>query len=177
MLLQRIHYCMPRFIRSLMRSFTPSLGVVILMAAAVQAAEDGQPIAVIVSAQPGLAPSIDADELGLIFWRKKLYAAHGLALHPVNLHSEHPLRLMFSQWVLHSAPRSQINYWNGLYFHGVQPPYTVQSEEAMIRYVAETDGAVGYIDACHVDDRVKAVFWLTAGKVSADAPTLRCDSN
>lgn len=169
MLLKRIHHCS--------RGLIQILGVVALMMATVQAAEDNRPIAVIVPAQVGLAPSIHADELGLIFWRKKLYAEHGQALHPVNLHSEHPLRLKFSQWVLHSTPRSQINYWNGLYFHGVQPPYTVQSEEAMIRYVAETDGAIGYVDACHVDERVKAVLWLTPSKVSTDAPTMHCDAN
>lgn len=153
------------------------ISMLILMALSVHAAEENRAIAVIVPAQAGLAPSIHADELSLIFWRKKLYAEHGQPLRPVNLHSEHPLRLNFSQWVLHSTPRSQINYWNGLYFHGVQPPYTVQSEEAMIRYVAETDGAVGYIDACHVDDRVKAVLWLMSGKVSTDAPAVRCDAN
>lgn len=169
MLLQQRHHRLSRLVSL--------LSMLMLMAASVQAADDNRPIAVIVPAQAGLAPSIHADELGLIFWRKKLYAEHGQALHPVNLHSEHPLRLKFSQWVLHSTPRSQINYWNGLYFHGVQPPYTVQSEEAMIRYVAETDGAVGYIDACHVDERVKPVLWLSSGKVSADAPTMRCDTN
>lgn len=160
-----------------LRALFLSMGLLMLTGVAAQATDDNRPIAVIVPAQAGLAPSIHADELGLIFWRKKLYAEHGQALHPVNLHSEHPLRLKFSQWVLHSTPRSQINYWNGLYFHGVQPPYTVQSEEAMIRYVAETDGAVGYIDACHVDERVKPVLWLSSGKVSADAPTIRCDTN
>lgn len=149
----------------------------LLMADISIAAEDNRIIAVIVPAQASLAPDVHADELGLIFWRKKLYAAHGQALHPVNLHSEHPLRLKFSQQVLHSSPRSQVNYWNGLYFHGVQPPYTVQSEEAMIRYVAETDGAIGYIDACHVDDRIKPVFWLTPSKVTSELPALRCDSN
>lgn len=141
------------------------------------AAEENRVIAVIVPAQSALAPDVNADELGLIFWRKKLYAAHGQALHPVNLHSEHPLRLKFSQQVLHSSPRSQVNYWNGLYFHGIQPPYTVQSEEAMIRYVAETDGAIGYIDACHVDERIKPVFWLLPNKVTSELPALRCDSN
>lgn len=149
----------------------------LLMADICVAAEDNRIIAVIVPAQTALAPDVHADELGLIFWRKKLYAAHGQALHPVNLHSEHPLRLRFSQQVLHSSPRSQVNYWNGLYFHGVQPPYTVQSEEAMIRYVAETDGAIGYIDACRVDDRIKPVFWLTPSKVTSELPVLRCDSN
>jgi len=149
----------------------------LLMADISVAAEDNRIIAVIVPAQASLAPDVHADELGLIFWRKKLYAAHGQALHPVNLHSEHPLRLKFSQQVLHSSPRSQVNYWNGLYFHGVQPPYTVQSEEAMIRYVAETDGAIGYIDACHVDDRIKPVLWLGPSKLTNEPPALRCDAN
>ena len=149
----------------------------LLIAGMVHAADDNRIIAVIVPVQAGLAPDVHADELGLIFWRKKLYAAHGQALHPVNLHSEHPLRLRFSQQVLHSSPKSQINYWNGLYFHGVQPPFTVQSEEAMIRYVAETDGAIGYIDACHVDDRIKPVFWLTPSKLVSEPPVLRCDGN
>ena len=143
----------------------------------VQAAEDNRVIAVIVPAQSVAAPEVAADELGLVFWRKKLYATHGQALHPVNLHSEHPLRLRFSQLVLHSTPKSQVGYWNGLYFHGVQPPFTVQSEEAMIRYVAETDGAIGYIDACHVDDRIRPVFWLTAARVLTEQPALRCDAN
>lgn len=154
-----------------------ALCVGLMLVAAVNAAEDNRVMAVIVPAQPELAPEVHADELGLIFWRKKLYASHGQALHPVNLHSEHPLRLRFSQQVLHSTPKSQINYWNGLYFHGVQPPFTVQSEEAMIRYVADTDGAIGYIDACRVDDRVKPVLWLTPTKLASEPPALRCDGN
>lgn len=149
----------------------------LLLAASTQAQEDNRVIAVIVSAQAGLSPEVHQDDLALIFWRKKLYATHGQALRPVNLYSEHPLRLRFSQQVLHSSPRSQVNYWNGLYFHGVQPPYTVQSEEAMIRYVADTDGAIGYIDACHVDDRIKPLFWLMPGKLTAELPALHCESS
>lgn len=161
--------------KALMRSCLLAVGLLCMTHHAV--AEDTRTIAVIVPAKPGLAPEVQADELGLVFWRKKLYASHGQALHPVNLHSEHPLRLRFSQQVLHSSPKSQINYWNGLYFHGVEPPYTVQSEEAMIRYVAETDGGIGYIDACHVDDRIRPVFWLSPGKLASEPPALHCDGN
>jgi hypothetical protein len=78
----------------------------LLLVCTAEAVEDNRIIAVIVPAQAGLAPDVHPDELGLIFWRKKLYATHGQALHPVNLHSEHPLRLKFSQLVLHSTPRS-----------------------------------------------------------------------
>jgi len=158
------------------RCWIYSAALCLLLTGPATAVEDNRVIAVIVPAQAGLAPDLHPDELGLIFWRKKLYAAHGQALHPVNLHSEHPLRLKFSQQVLHSTPRSQVSYWNGLYFHGIQPPYTVQSEEAMIRYVAETDGAIGYIDACHVDERIKPLFWLTPSKLTSELPALRCES-
>ena len=166
----------PRMIFNLRRWRQAACVIGLFVVLEAEAVEDNRVIAVIVPAQAVLAPDIHADELGLIFWRKKLYASHGQALHPVNLHSEHPLRLKFSQLVLHSTPRSQVNYWNGLYFHGVQPPYTVQSEEAMIRYVAETDGAIGYIDACHVDERIKPLFWLTPSKLTSELPALRCDS-
>jgi len=139
------------------------------------AMEDNHPIVVIVSAQPTVAPDIHADDLSLIYWRKKRYAMHGQPLRPVNLSSEHPLRLRFSQQILRSLPSSQVSYWNGLYFHGVQPPFTVQSEEAMIRYEAETDGAIGYIDACRLDERVKPLFWLSDGKLVTEPPSLHCE--
>lgn len=133
-------------------------------------------IAVIVSAQQADPVDISSNELSLVYWRKKLYAEHGQALHPVNLSAEHPLRIRFSQWVLHSTPKSQVNYWNGLYFHGIQPPYSVQSEEAMMRYVADTENAIGYVDACHVDDRVRVMLWVTPSRITSDAPALKCES-
>lgn len=139
--------------------------------------EDGKVIAVIVSAQSPLANELHANELPLIYWRKKLYGAHGQSLRPANLHAEHPLRLLFSDWVLRSSPAAQIGYWNGLYFHGVQPPFSVQSEEAMIRYVADNDDAMGYVDACRLDTRVKAIFWIGAGKMGSEAPVLHCDAS
>lgn len=133
-------------------------------------------IAVIVSAQPAYAIPLPASDLAPIYWRKKLYGHQGKPVHPANLAADHPLRLRFSQQVLHSSPRSQVGYWNGLYFHGVQPPYTVQSEEAMIRYVADTESAVGYIDACKLDERVRPVLWITPSKILSDPPALRCAS-
>jgi ABC-type phosphate transport system substrate-binding protein len=115
------------------------------------------------------------NQLSLIYWRKQLYWPKGLRIKPVNLSTEHPLRLQFSQAILGSAPKTQIDYWNGQYFNGVLPPYSVNSEEAVLRYVTQTNGAVGYIDACLVDDRVKAVIWLTPNDdVLSNKPVLNC---
>ena len=118
-----------------------------------------------------LAPN----QLSLIYWRKQLYWPNGQRIKPVNLRSEHPLRQQFSQTILGSLPKAQIDYWNGQYFDGVLPPYSVNSEEAILRYVAQTNGAIGYIDACHIDERVKAVFWLMpSGNLLSDKPALNC---
>jgi ABC-type phosphate transport system substrate-binding protein len=111
-----------------------------------------------------------SNQLSLIYWRKQLYWPKGLRIKPVNLSTEHPLRLHFSQTVLGSAPKAQIDYWNGQYFNGVLPPYSVNSEEAVLRYVTQTKGAIGYIDACRVDERVQAVFWIFQNQISTHAP-------
>lgn len=115
------------------------------------------------------------NELSLIYWRKQQYWPKGQRIKPVNLRSDHPLRQHFSQTVLGSPPKKQIDYWNGQYFNGILPPYTVNSEEAVLRYVAQTNGALGYVNACHVDNRVKAIMWIEQDQISTAAPeNLRC---
>lgn len=107
------------------------------------------------------ALKLTPENLNPIFWRKQRYWPKGLTIKPVNLDIQHPIRLQFSQIILGSLPSAQVDYWNGQYFNGIKPPYAVKSEEAVLRYVANTKGAIGYIDACLVDDRVNAVFWIS----------------
>jgi ABC-type phosphate transport system substrate-binding protein len=113
-----------------------------------------------------LAPN----QLSLIYWRKQLYWPKGLRIKPVNLSTEHPLRQQFSQTILGGLPKTQIDYWNGQYFNGVLPPYSVNSEEAVLRYVSQTNGAIGYVNACAVDGRVKAFFWIINNQITANTP-------
>jgi ABC-type phosphate transport system substrate-binding protein len=128
-------------------------------------------IAVIVASNQSIDDlKLAPNQLRLIYWRKQLYWPKGLRIKPVNLSTEHPLRQQFSQTVLGSAPKSQIDYWNGQYFNGVLPPYSVNSEEAVLRYVTQTNGAIGYVNACAVDERVQAVFWIIQNQMSTHAP-------
>lgn len=136
-------------------------------------AESGAPVIAIIVHSDEL--KVATNELSLIYWRKQLYWPKGQRIKPVNLRSEHPLRQQFSQTILGSLPKKQIDYWNGQYFNGILPPYSVNSEEAVLRYVAQTSGAIGYVDACHVDSRVKAVMWIEQDQISTAAPeNLRC---
>lgn len=153
------------------------LGYCILSSMSLNAhAEETPPLAVVVSAnaQFGSTQQLTAHELTQIFWRKKQYWHNGARIHPVNLHAEHPLRLMFSKVVLNSLPNEQADYWNGLYFHGTTPPYSVQSEEAVLRYVSSTKGAIGYVSMCDIDERVKPLLWIDQRTISTNKPDFNC---
>jgi len=140
-------------------------------------AEETRPLAVIVSSNPETAviQQLSPRDLGAIYWKRKQYWQGGTRIRPVNLHAEHPLRIHFSKVVLGSLPNEQADYWNGLYFHGTTPPYSVQSEEAVLRYVNLTKGAVGYVDACKLDDRVKPLLWINDSMISSSKPALDCE--
>lgn len=118
---------------------------------------------------------LDVNELSLMFWRKKLYWADGKRIQTLNYSATNPLRLQFSMSVLKSTPENQTDYWNGLYFHGISPPHVVSSQEAMLRFVSDTSGAIGYIDACKMDERVKPMAWINSDHtVLTTAPELNC---
>lgn len=145
----------------------------LLIVGVVPALAADEPLAVIVS--PVHARSLNKEDLALIFKRKKQFWGDGSKLQPVNLSVAHPLRRMFSLAVLKSSPEELDKYWNGMYFHGISPPFVVSSEEAMLRFVAETPGAVGYVPFCHADHRVAVAFVMTpAGHVSDDTDSVSC---
>jgi ABC-type phosphate transport system substrate-binding protein len=138
-------------------------------------AADKPAIALIV-AHEHVIKNFSLSELKLIYWRKKTYWADGQPIHPVNLPSDNALRLQFSNAVLGSTPSTQNDYWNGLYFHGTSPPHVVYSEEAVVRYIQETKGSIGYIDACKLDTRIKPLLWIMPnGDISNNAPSINCN--
>ncbi|WP_028079758.1 substrate-binding domain-containing protein [Solimonas soli] len=117
------------------------------------------PIAIIVP--PARAEArLERDELALIYQRKRQYWPDGARVQPVNLAADSPVRLAFSRAVLGADPAALESYWNEQYFRGVRPPYVVASNEAMQRFVAETPGAIGYVDACLVGSGVAVIGWL-----------------
>lgn len=136
-------------------------------------ADENNTIAVVVGSSQNIEQlKLSDKQLSLIFWRKQLYWPHGRRIKPVNLNSNQPLRLHFSQAILGSLPKEQIDYWNGLYFNGVLPPHVVNSEEAMLRYVTQTTDSIGYVSACKVDERVKPLFWLTGDTITTSKPSV-----
>jgi hypothetical protein len=110
-----------------------------------------------------------------IFLKKTLLNAAGVRWIPVNLSADHPVRRAFAQQLFNKLPENMESYWNAQYYQGIMPPYVVDSEEAMLRFIDSTPGAIGYISPCHLDKRVQVILKLTLsaplGKSCAPPPT------
>lgn len=149
--------------------------IALLYAGLARAEQRSSVIAVIVPTQEQAEKlKLTPSSLKLIYLRKQLFWPNGKRIIPVNLQSEHNLRNQFSQAVLGSLPKQQIDYWNGLYFNGIQPPHSVNSEEAVIRFVTDTKSAIGYVNACAADERVKTLLWIDGDDISTQQPLLDC---
>lgn len=108
-------------------------------------------IAVIVAAD---APPIELEQGSLrdIYLKKIFVDVAGRKLVPVNLPPDNPLRRTFSLALFHAAGDEFQGYWNQRYFHGVFPPYVLASQAAVVRFVARTPGAIGYVLPCYLED-------------------------
>jgi hypothetical protein len=52
------------------------------------------------------------------------------------------------------------DYWNQMYFQGVLPPHVIESEAGVMRFVAQTPHAIGYISACSTDSTLRVVLLI-----------------
>jgi hypothetical protein len=119
-------------------------------------------IAVVVAAGHGEPAALVPAAVANIFRRKRQFWGDRTPIVPVNLPAGHPLRRDFSQRVFGRSPQDLQAYWNDQYFHGVLPPAVLASEEAVLRFVVETPGAIGYVWSCNLDRRVLVVASLSA---------------
>ncbi len=89
--------------------------------------------------------AIAAREARRIFLLRQRFWHGGRAIAPVNLPASSELRRDFSVKLLGRTVKELTEYWNDLYFHGTEPPPVLESERAVLLYVARTPGAIGYV--------------------------------
>lgn len=100
-------------------------------------------MAVIVPAALDVHP--DANAVRRVFLARQRFWRAGIVARPVNQRAQSPLREAFSRAVLGGRVQDFAGYWNDQYFHGTAPPPTLASDEAVLRYVTRTPGAIGYV--------------------------------
>jgi len=144
------------------------LAVALAVSAAAPATRATEILAVI--GHPGTAAARNQREIADIFRGVLRLDTAGHRVVPLNLPGDHPLRRAFSLALFHQLPQQMETYWNERYFHGVSPPYVVASVEAMLRFVAATPGAIGYVPGCAVDARVTVIAEIEADELVDACP-------
>ena len=90
--------------------------------------------------------SIDRKLLQDAFLRRATRWSDGQPINPVDLPASSPARLRFSSEALRRTVDSVKIYWLQAIFsgHGVPPP-ELDNDEQVVRFVARTAGAIGYV--------------------------------
>jgi hypothetical protein len=80
------------------------------------------------------------------FLKKTTRWASGEQIRPVDLRFDSPVRHQFSERVLRRSVSAIRNYWQQRIFSGRGvPPPEVESDAAVVRYVQQHPGGVGYV--------------------------------
>lgn len=125
---------------------------------------------VIITASAAPRLTFDRNTLRDVYLKKIFVDGRGQRLTPVNLPGGAPLREAFAHTILHMDDGQLQDYWNKQYFQGVSPPYVLASSDAVVKFVAKTPGAIGYVAACQVDASVRVVMTITLPSRPGDEP-------
>jgi hypothetical protein len=92
------------------------------------------------------AASVDRQFLLEVFLRKRTRWPNEQPVRPVDLPTDSPTRERFSNEALGRSLSAVKAYWLQVIFsgHGVPPP-ELDSDEQVVRFVARTAGAIGYV--------------------------------
>ena len=116
-------------------------------------------VAVIVHPSNGAA--LSQDDLNKIYMGRSKSFADGKAAEAVNLADSVAARADFDQKALGRSSSQMKAYWSKLVFTGKgTPPKELGSEQEVLDYVANTPGAIGYVSASAVNDKVKVALSL-----------------
>jgi ABC-type phosphate transport system substrate-binding protein len=113
--------------------------------------------------------SVSNEELASIYLIKKLQWPGGLPIVPVNREAAshartrfsdlvlRQARTRFSDLVLRQAPNALAAYWNQMHFKGKLPPLIQESDAAVLAFVQNVPGAIGYVGAGSAPVNVKVL--------------------
>jgi hypothetical protein len=136
-----------------------ALGALLAITAASVNAEE-HTLAVIT--HPSRPIALTTNDLRRFFLKQRRFWPDGSPVIPINRSAATPTRTAFDQRVFGAEISSLAAYWNQRYFEGLFPPLTLDSDEAVQRYVAARPNAVGYVDAAAVDGSVHVAVRLPA---------------
>lgn len=131
--------------RAALRALSSLLGVVLLNPVRTLRAEEA-PAFRVISHPSRPERGVERSFLADAFLKKVTRWSDGEVIRPVDLGPQTAVRQKFTTRVLKRSVRAVRNYWQQRIFSGRDvPPPELDSEEAVLVFVAKTPGAVGYV--------------------------------
>lgn len=104
-------------------------------------------LVVIVNAARGQA-ALPRSFVAAVFLKKTTVWDDGVTVRPVDLRPDAPIRTVFSDQILQRPLGAVRMYWEQRIFSGRDvPPLELDSEDAVVRYVASHPEAIGYVSS------------------------------
>ena len=104
--------------------------------------------------------AISAKQLADIYTSKKNFWADKTQIVPINREASSAERERFSEAVFNLSPQELAEYSDQLRFQGKLPPLVQASDEAVLGFVRNIPGAIGYINANHPVSGVKILMQI-----------------
>ena len=94
-----------------------------------------------------LETSLSRSQIAAIYLLRITAWPDGSHIVPVNREASSEVRERFTAAVLQEDGAALAAYWNEMHFMGKEPPVVQESERAMLAFVQNVPGAIGYISA------------------------------
>ncbi len=120
----------------------------------------------VVIVHPSRTGELSRSVLRQIFLKQRRFWSDAEKITPVNQPAGSDTREAFSRTLYDRPSRGHLAYWNRAYFHGLLPPITLDSDRAVVLFVAQRPNAIGYVRASVVDDSVAVATRLPAAAAS-----------
>ena len=92
---------------------------------------------------------------------KKIDYIHSIPIYPVNLSSNHTVRELFRERVLHMTTKEIKQYWTRAHYKGKRAPITQNSIQSIIKFIQEIDGSISYIYTKETPKNVKILYKMS----------------
>lgn len=112
----------------------------------------------VISSTQAPVTTISIQQLADIYLLKKTFWSDKVQVVPINREASSQEREKFSGVVFNLPPQELAEYWNKLRFQGKLPPLVQTSDQAVLNFVRNVPGAIGYINAIQLPPDVKVLL-------------------
>lgn len=104
---------------------------------------------------------LSKNQIAKIYLGKMKHYSNGEKIKAVNLSKTSKTYKKFNKAIIKKSDAALNRYWSKLKFTGKgKPPKTLASEREVIQWVANTEGAIGYVDGKYLNKSVNVVLIL-----------------